>query len=46
MCDSAVLEEDWWVGGLKVGAGSYLIYELDCGARRRVECMNQWSVVE
>lgn len=48
MWESAVQEEDRWVGGLKVGAGSYLIYTLDLssGARRRVEYVIEWNVVE
>jgi hypothetical protein len=42
-----VQEEARWVGGLKVGGGFLSnIYELECGARRRVECVSEWNVVE
>ena len=48
MCDGGVQEVvDRWVGRLKVGVGSYrLIYDLSSGARRRVECVNEWNGVE
>jgi hypothetical protein len=36
------------VGGWIESGGGFLskIYELECGARRRVECVNKWNVVE
>ena len=39
LCDGAVQEGDRWVGGLKVGASSYLIY-----VNWSVELEGVWSV--